>query len=123
MRRVRAICLVFTACLIACIAVLVRPGHAQAKKEFELTAKRFAFEPARIEVTQGDAVKITAKSADSTHGFEIKKLKVKKEVPKGGGPVVVEFVANQAGEFEISCSEYCGKGHKQMKGLLVVAPR
>lgn len=123
MKRVRVICLVSTVCLIALLAALGQPGHAQAKKEFELTAKRFAFEPARIEVTQGDAVKITVKSADSTHGFEIKKLKLNKGVPKGGGPVVIEFVATQAGEFEIACSEYCGKGHKQMKGLLVVTPR
>ena len=123
MKRVRAMCLASTVCLILLLAAPVRPGHAQAKKEFEVTAKRFAFEPARIEVTQGDAVKITVKSADSVHGFEIKKLKVKKEVPKGGKPVVLEFVATQAGEFEIACSEYCGKDHKQMKGLLVVTPR
>jgi heme/copper-type cytochrome/quinol oxidase subunit 2 len=34
--------------------------------------------------------------------------------------VTVRFVADKAGTFEIACSEYCGKGHKKMKGQLVV---
>jgi heme/copper-type cytochrome/quinol oxidase subunit 2 len=32
----------------------------------------------------------------------------------------VEFVADQAGAFDITCSEYCGSGHAGMKGTLVV---
>jgi len=86
----------------------------------DVVAKRFSFTPDRFEVTRGDHVKITVRSADGTHGFAIKKLKVETAVPRGGGPVVVEFDADQVGEFAVTCSEYCGKGHKEMKALLVV---
>lgn len=95
----------------------------QAAKDIVVTARRYTFEPQRIEVVQGDRVRLVVRSADGKHGIEIKKLKIRAEVPKGGDPVTIEFVAAHAGSFEIVCSEYCGNGHKRMKGLLVVVPR
>jgi cytochrome c oxidase subunit 2 len=86
-------------------------------------AKRFEFEPSRIEVTEGQTVRILVRSADGLHGFGIKKFKVSEEVPRGGQPVSIEFTATAIGEFEILCSEYCGKGHEGMKGKLVVRAR
>ncbi|HEX7485183.1 MAG TPA: cupredoxin domain-containing protein [Vicinamibacterales bacterium] len=89
-------------------------------KAFEIVAERFSFAPNHIEVTRGDHVSLTVRSADGTHGLAIKKLKLDIQVPKGGEPVVVEFDADQVGSFPIACSEYCGRGHSQMKGILVV---
>ena len=63
---------------------------------------------------------MTIRSADGTHGLAIKKLKLDVRVPRGGEPVVLEFDADQAGQFPITCSEYCGKGHQDMRALLVV---
>ena len=99
------------------------PAAASAPRTFEVVAKRFAFEPARIEVTEGERVRLVVKSGDGVHGIEIKKFKVNKRVPRGGDPVTIEFVAGAAGEFPILCSEYCGDGHEDMKGMLVVAAR
>ncbi|HEY3384406.1 MAG TPA: cupredoxin domain-containing protein [Vicinamibacterales bacterium] len=91
-------------------------------KEITVVAERFKFTPDRIEVNQGDVVRLVVHSADGTHGLAIKKLKQDVEVPKGGKPVTIEFVADLAGTFPITCSEYCGRGHKQMTALLVVNP-
>jgi cytochrome c oxidase subunit II len=93
-----------------------------AVKEFTVVAERYKFTPDRIEVTQGDTVRITVRSADGTHGFAIKRLKVEASVAKGGAPTTVEFVAGQPGTFAITCSEYCGRGHSQMKAVLEVVP-
>ncbi|MFH1726631.1 MAG: DUF5777 family beta-barrel protein, partial [Elusimicrobiota bacterium] len=92
-------------------------------KTFEVTAERFRFTPERIEVHEGDRVVITVRSADRTHGFAIKKLGIKHVVPRGGEPVTVSFVADRPGEFSVTCSEYCGSGHRKMKATLVVVPR
>ena len=92
-------------------------------KHFDVTVSRFKFEPETLEVTEGDRVSVTVHSSDTTHGFAIKKLKVKKSVPKDGSPVEVEFVAAEPGTYEITCSEYCGKGHRSMKARLVVLPK
>ncbi len=115
------------AAIAACVggAAAFRPATLAAQggvKEFTIVAERYKFTPERIEVNQGDTVRITVKSADGTHGFAIKKLHVETTVPKGGQPATVEFVADKAGSYEISCSEYCGRGHSHMKAVLEVAP-
>lgn len=97
------------------------PGPAV--RSFEIVASRFKFEPALIEVTEGDEVNLVLRSADSLHGLEIKELKVKVRIPRGGAPVSTSFVASRAGTFEVACSEYCGMGHRNMKARLVVTPR
>jgi cytochrome c oxidase subunit II len=103
------------------------PGGSSAQTQeprvIEVVAKRFAFEPADIEVTVGDKVTLAVRTADGVHGIEIKKFKVKKEVPRGAAPVMIEFTATEAGRFPILCSEYCGDGHDDMKGTLVVKAR
>ena len=94
-----------------------------APRAIEMIASRFQFEPATVQVTEGDRVRLTLRSTDTIHGFSIRKLNVKVEVPKTGEPVTVEFVADRAGTYEFKCSEYCGSGHGRMKGQLVVTPR
>lgn len=86
----------------------------------EVVAKRFSFEPSRIEVKEGERVRLVVTSADGVHGIEIKKFKVSKKIPRGGEAVTIEFVANAPGQFPILCSEYCGNDHDDMKGMLVV---
>jgi len=100
------------------------PSDAQAEpRVIEVVASRFAFEPARIEVTEGEHIRLVVTSADGVHGVAIKKFRVEKTVPRGGTPVTIDFMASAAGEFPLLCSEYCGKGHEDMKGMLVVAAR
>lgn len=107
------------------VAGMGSPGDVPAAppRRFELTASRFKFEPATLQVAEGDRVRLTLRSTDTEHGLEIKKLKVKVTVPKGGEPVTVEFLADKAGTYEFKCSEYCGSGHGRMKGQIVVTPR
>lgn len=99
------------------------PAAASAPREIPVVAKRFSFEPARIDVKEGEHVRLVVTSADGVHGVEIKKFKVNKKVPRGGEKVTIDFVASSAGEFPILCSEYCGNEHDEMKGVLVVAAR
>ena len=89
-------------------------------RTIEVVAKRFTFEPSRIEVREGERVRLVLKSADGVHGVEIKKFKVNKRIPRGGETVTIEFVADAPGQFPILCSEFCGNDHDEMKGMLVV---
>ncbi len=98
----------------------VEPPGQVPVKEFSVEARRFEFVPNRLEVNQGDHVKVTIHSADGTHGFEIKQFGIKEKAKRGGEPVTVEFDATRPGTFEIKCSEYCGRGHSHMTGTLVV---
>ena len=111
---------------IAVAAVLVSHHMAAADlpvHEVQVLAGKFAFDPPTIQVTTGEPVRLVIRSKDTVHGFSIPKLKIEVRVPKGGDPVMVEFVAPPPGRFEIACSEFCGSGHGQMKAALVsVAP-
>ena len=89
-------------------------------KTFDVIASQFKFEPATITVAEGDTVRLRLRSADRTHGIGIKAFRVKALIPKVGETVTVEFVADRAGTFDITCSEYCGTGHRAMKGKLIV---
>jgi cytochrome c oxidase subunit 2 len=95
--------------------------QAPEPRVIEVTARRFAFEPAQIDASVGERLRLVIRSADGVHGVEIKKFKVKKDVPRGGAPVTIDFTASEAGRFPILCSEYCGDGHDDMTGMLVVA--
>ena len=92
-------------------------------RTIDVVARRFSFEPARIEVTEGERIRLVLTSADGVHGIEIKTFKVNKRIPRGGEPVTIEFVASPAGEYPVLCSEYCGNGHEDMRGMLVVVAK
>lgn len=108
------------------LAGLVPPGHVSSGepvRTFDVEASKYEFRPSRLEVTQGETVRITIRSSDTKHGFGIEAFDIEQEVPRRGRPVTVEFVAETAGEFRIKCTEYCGRGHRRMRGVLVVRPR
>lgn len=106
---------------LALLAAARGPARAAGSPQrIEITASRYAFDPARIEVVRGEAVELAVRSADTDHGLAIPGYAVKFKVPKGGATVTATFVAERAGRFPIECSEYCGSGHKRMRGELVV---
>jgi heme/copper-type cytochrome/quinol oxidase subunit 2 len=115
--------LLATFILAAASAAAPASVPAVETRSFAITAERFKFEPATLEVNEGDLVRLTFRSADTTHGFELKEYDLKLEIPKDGESVTVEFVADKPGRFVFACSEYCGIGHRGMRGRLVVAPR
>ncbi len=88
-------------------------------KEFTMTAKKWAFDPAIITVKQGDKVRIKMKSTDVAHGFALPDFGVNQNL-EPGKEVTVEFTADKKGEFPFHCSVICGQGHKEMTGKLVV---
>ena len=98
-------------------------GVVEEVKTIDVLASQFQFEPATISVAEGDRVRLRLRSADRAHGLAIKAFRVKALIPKVGEAVDVEFVADQAGTFDVTCSEYCGTGHAAMKGKLVVFAR
>ena len=116
-------------CLVAIPATPAAPRAALAAagadepRVIEVLAKRFSWEPAEIQVTVGERVRLVLRTADGLHGIELKKFKINKEIPRGNKAVTVEFTASEAGSFLFFCSEYCGDGHDDMKGVLVVVAR
>jgi cytochrome c oxidase subunit 2 len=99
------------------------PTTVPAPREIAVVAKRFAFEPASIEVVEGERVRLRVSSADGVHGLQIRRFRVNKLIPRGGQEVMIDFVAGAPGRYEILCSEECGDGHDSMAGILIVRAR
>jgi cytochrome c oxidase subunit 2 len=89
-------------------------------KEIEVSAKKYEFTPAAIEVPVNTLVRLHFKATDKEHGFELKSVKDSCVKFKPEAPATLEFYADKAGEFEFSCCKFCGMGHGKMKGKLVV---
>ncbi len=88
-------------------------------KEFSLIAKNWSFEPSSITVNKGDLVKLKITSIDIKYGFYLPQFNVKSDLyPEE--ETIVEFTATKVGSFPFSCSVYCGSGHNNMKGVLIV---
>ena len=92
---------------------------ASGVKEFDMTAKKWDFEPSIISVNEGDTVKLNIESIDVTHGFTLFEFDVNERLAPGK-TVTVEFIADKAGEYTFFCSVPCGSGHGSMNGKLIV---
>ncbi len=82
-------------------------------------AFKYDFEPDPIVVGLGEKVRLELKSRDVTHGLGIKEYGIDEVVPVGG-KATVSFMADKAGTFHIHCTVFCGPGHGDMHGTLIV---
>ncbi|KIL41678.1 hypothetical protein SD70_06095 [Gordoniibacillus kamchatkensis] len=86
-----------------------------AAKTITVNAKNFEFEPKQIKVAKGDTVTITLNNTQGIHAMKINGYN--KEIQGGKS---VTFVADKAGEFKLECAVFCGQGHADMTGSLIV---
>ena len=105
---VRVACSVVVALFLA--ASFAKPA---APRHIEVTAKRFAFEPAEITVKKGETVELEITSADVPHGLRIRELKIDVRVSKGKNGEAT-FTPQATGTFVGHCSVFCGTGHGEM---------
>lgn len=88
-------------------------------KEFTLTGTNYQFSLNEIKVNQGDTVRITFVNGGGLHDWTIDEFNAATSRLQEGQQETIEFVADQAGQFEY----YCSVGNHRalgMKGTLVV---
>jgi cytochrome c oxidase subunit 2 len=109
----------------ASASVADRPGVSgmleNGVRVVPMTARRYEFTPSRVVVNVGEKVKLVIRAIDTTHGFALPDWRIDVKLPRDK-TTEVEFTAEDAGTHEFHCSVFCGPGHDQMKGELVVLP-
>lgn len=108
--------------LLALTALFSAAPFAQTKREFTVDAKKYKFEPAHIEVDEGDVVRITLIADDIPHSFTIDNYRIAKR-SEPGKSVTFEFHADHAGTFRFYCNLTIDDGCRKMNGELVVRKR
>src|SRR5262249_46744825 len=117
MRRSRTAAAILGAALL-CPALLL----AQEPRKITVVAKKYEFQPSRIELKVGEPVEITFQSEDTKHGFVCKDLNVEKILFDKDNSATAKFTPDKPGTYKFKCAKFCGLGHGKMKGEIVVTP-
>jgi len=88
-------------------------------KIIKMTAKKWEFSPNPIKVKQGDKVRLEIESIDVAHSFALPDFNIDQRL-EAGEKVVVEFLADKKGTFDFHCTIFCGTGHSNMNGQLII---
>ena len=92
---------------------------ADAPRSIEVTSRRFTFTPNVITVKAGERVVLEVKSVDFTHGMNFPDFNIRADLIPGR-VTRIELPAQRAGTYEFLCDNFCGDGHEEMHGKLVV---
>jgi len=73
-------------------------------REFNLTAANFKYDVTEIRVKKGETIKINFKVVQGFHDLVIDEFNARTAQLQTGQSEIIEFVADQSGEFEYYCS-------------------
>ena len=90
-----------------------------AERVIPIETFKFVFRPGRIEVKRGEPVVFELTARDVFMGFSLPDFNVRTDVVPGK-PSRLRLVPDKAGTFTFLCDVFCGDGHEQMNGTLVV---
>jgi cytochrome c oxidase subunit 2 len=115
MRRIQLLTVV-----LAVVGALGWSAHAtDVEPVIHVTAKKFAFEPSEITLRKGVPVVLEITSLDREHGFKVPALGIRADI-EAGATTRVRVVPDRVGRFEFRCDIFCGSGHEEMAGDIVV---
>jgi cytochrome c oxidase subunit 2 len=84
-----------------------------------ITAHQFSYAPDTITLQEGVAVTLDLVSEDVHHGFNLPDFDLRADVLPAMH-TLVRLVPDKKGTFTFLCDYYCGAGHENMNGTLVV---
>jgi len=90
-----------------------------AARIISVTAKNWAFSPSEIKVKAGEKIHLVVSSVDVHHGLAIPAVGVKLDL-EPGKTASADFTAGKAGSYPFFCDVFCGEGHREMRGTLIV---
>ena len=92
---------------------------AAEPQHLALTVKKFEFSPRILRLKKGVPVVIEITSLDRLHGFKLPDFGLRADVVPGT-VTRIAFTPDKAGAFAFLCDIFCGDGHEDVDGTLVV---
>ena len=105
--------------LLTGLVIYTRANAVPAERVIHITAKKFDFSPDSITLKKGQPVVFEISSADREHGFNLRAFGVRTNVSPGK-VTRVRFTPDKTGKFTFSCDVFCGDGHEEMTGTVIV---
>lgn len=104
------------------LALVARTAHTSdsgGEQVIEITAKRFEYSPSEITLKKGVPAILEFTSLDRVHGFLVPQLNLHADI-KPGETTRVRIVPDRTGTFPFHCDNFCGSGHEDMTGEIIV---
>ena len=96
--------------------VLAKPKERVIK----VIARKFEFVPREIHVKQGETVVLQFTAPEVPMGFSLPDFAQRTDIMPGK-IATLRFTPDKAGSFDFLCDVFCGSGHEDMNGTLVVS--
>lgn len=93
--------------------------HPPAGSEVYLLARNYDWGNFILELEKGKTYKLRLTTSDMKHALVVHELRLQYRI-KIGEIKTIEFAPQKSGRFEMLCGEFCGPGHGQMIGTLIV---
>jgi cytochrome c oxidase subunit 2 len=98
---------------------LIGPRALAKPRVIKVVAKKFEFVPAEIRVAKGETVVFSFTAPEVPMGFNLADFKQRVDIVPGK-VAKLTFTPDRAGTFTFLCDVFCGSGHEDMSGTLIV---
>jgi cytochrome c oxidase subunit 2 len=95
------------------------PGPTARATVISVTAKKWAYAPSTITLKKGVPVIFEVTSEDVHHGFNLSAFGARADALPGR-VARVSVTPDKTGTFVFHCDFFCGEGHEDMQGTIVV---
>ena len=118
-QRLHLLAFLVASCVLGPRALGDRARDGEKSQVIQMTARRFVYTPRDIEVKAGIPVVLEITAIDFVHGFHIPDLKLRSDLLPGQ-VTRVRFPSAKPGVLPFLCDNFCGDGHEEMNGRIVV---
>ena len=109
--------------LLAGLATETSRGVAAAAdtdgREIAIVAQRYRYTPREVTARRGERIILAFEALDFVHGFHLPDFGLRMDLLPGR-TTRIPLQPMAAGRFTFLCDNFCGEGHEEMNGTLVV---
>jgi cytochrome c oxidase subunit 2 len=105
--------------VLSSLLIYTRANAVPVERVIHITAKNFQFSPDSITLKKGEPVVFEISSGDRKHGFSLRAFGVRTDVLPGKVSRI-RLTPDKTGKFTFSCDVFCGDGHEEMTGTVIV---
>ncbi len=91
-----------------------------AVRVIDVVARKFEFVPGEIHVRRGEPVELHLTAPEVPMGFHLYDFRLRVDVAPGR-VAVLRLRPDKVGTFIFACDVFCGSGHEDMSGSLIVS--
>jgi cytochrome c oxidase subunit 2 len=102
----------------AAMIVAARSSESD-EQQVSMLAMKFDYWPDVVTVKKGKPVVLELSALDRIHGFAVPGLGLRTDITPGP-PTILRFTPEKAGVYSLHCDNFCGDGHEEMAGRIVV---